>query len=776
MLFCDVAGSTALAEQFDREDWADIMNEAFGYFNDPVYRYGGTVARLMGDGILAFFGAPFAHEDDPERAVLAGLAIVDEMQPFRDQILREYSLDFNVRVGINTGPVVVGDVGSAQAGEYTAMGDAVNMAARMEHTAQPGTVQIGSDTYRLVAPLFDFEPLGGIEVKGKSAPVPAYRAIRPKEHPGSLRGIEGLHSPLIGRDEEFQKLRQAIEEVREGRGQIVFLTGDAGLGKSRLIEELRVEWDQIKGDESSLGHGSWTVSRGLSYESTRPYGLFMQRVREILGIEEDTPREMIQDSIAEAVASYPDDGHRETVTRAVESLLAIRSQSNGTGVDGEALKREMYEAVLQVWRQMAAQEAIVMVFDDLHWADPASVDLLIHLFQLVDDSPILYICAMRPERQSPGWKIKQAAESNYPHRYTEIGLTPLTSEESDALVDNLLHISDLPPYIHQLILEKTDGNPFFVEEVVRTLIDSGTIVQDEDGKHWHAVSDIRDIAIPDSLQALLLARIDRLEKNARYTLQLASVIGRTFYYHVLQVVSDAAAELDKHLNSLQQFDLIREAARVPELEYVFRHELTREAAYNSILRRRCRIFHRWVAEAMETLYADRLQEQAHRLAYHFHQAGSDEPALKYYAMAGDAAARMYANAEATMHYSSAIDIAGRIEVTNEQVTDLHINRGWALHAEGRFDEAIANYQALEELGKEKNDLHMELAALIPQATIYSTFTVRFDPEQAYSLSNRTLSLAQELKDPRAEARALWNLMLVEIYSISPPEKALACLW
>jgi class 3 adenylate cyclase len=269
VLFCDVAGSTALAEQFDREDWADIMNEAFGYFNDPVYRYGGTVARLMGDGILAFFGAPFAHEDDPERAVLAGLAIVDEMQPFRDQILREYSLDFNVRVGINTGPVVVGDVGSAQAGEYTAMGDAVNMAARMEHTAQPGTVQIGSDTYRLVAPLFDFEPLGGIEVKGKSAPVPAYRAIRPKEHPGSLRGIEGLHSPLIGRDEEFQKLRQAIEEVREGRGQIVFLTGDAGLGKSRLIEELRVEWDQIKGDESSLGHGSWTVSRGLSYESGR---------------------------------------------------------------------------------------------------------------------------------------------------------------------------------------------------------------------------------------------------------------------------------------------------------------------------------------------------------------------------------------------------------------------------------------------------------------------------------------------------------------------------
>ena len=259
VLFCDVAGSTAMAEQLDPEEWAEIMNEAFEFLTAPVNRYGGTVARLMGDAILAFFGAPSAHEDDPQRAVLAGLDIVDGIGSFREGTERDYGLDFNVRVGINTGPVVVGDIGSAQAGEYTAMGDAVNLAARMEQTAQPGSVQVSEDTYKLIAPLFDFEPLGGIEVKGKSEPMLAYRVLGRKAEPGRLRGIEGLSAPLIGRDSEIESLRRVITEVQEGRGQIVCLLGEAGLGKSRLIEELRAEWLEVTNNEAS-----WIESRGIS--------------------------------------------------------------------------------------------------------------------------------------------------------------------------------------------------------------------------------------------------------------------------------------------------------------------------------------------------------------------------------------------------------------------------------------------------------------------------------------------------------------------------------
>ena len=272
VLFCDVAGSTAMAEQLDPEEWAEIMNEAFEYMTGPVNRYEGTVARLMGDAILAFFGAPNAHEDDPERAILAGLDIVNSIGPFRDEIQQDYGLDFNVRVGINTGPVVVGDVGSEMGGEYTAMGDAVNLAARMEQTATPGTVQVAGDTHRYAAPLFDFESLGGIEVKGATEPVPAYKVRGRKSDPGSLRGIEGLSAPLIGREDETDRLKRAVAEVREGRGQIVCLIGEAGLGKSRLIEELHSEWAGDDVADTEL----WMEHRGISYDTTRPYSLFVQ--------------------------------------------------------------------------------------------------------------------------------------------------------------------------------------------------------------------------------------------------------------------------------------------------------------------------------------------------------------------------------------------------------------------------------------------------------------------------------------------------------------------
>ena len=229
VLFCDVAGSTAMAEQLNPEDWAEIMNDAFQYMTGPIERYEGTVARLMGDAILAFFGAPVAHEDHPQRAVLAGLDIVEGVDAFREEITKEYGLDFNVRVGINTGPVVVGEVGSESAGEYTAMGDAVNLAARMEQSAEPGTVLVAENTYSLIEPLFDFEPLRPIEVKGKAEPVAAFRVKGPKSEPGRVRGIAGLSAPIVGRDNELDTLRRIVSELIEGRGQIVCVIGEPGL-------------------------------------------------------------------------------------------------------------------------------------------------------------------------------------------------------------------------------------------------------------------------------------------------------------------------------------------------------------------------------------------------------------------------------------------------------------------------------------------------------------------------------------------------------------------
>ncbi len=295
MLFCDVQGSTQAAEQLDPEEWADIMNGAFSRLIEPVYKYEGTLARLMGDAILAFFGAPIGHEDDPQRAALAALDILRDVEPYRAEVKSKWGIDFNVRIGINTGLVVVGEVGSDLRVEYTALGDAVNLAARMEQTAEAGTIQISGDTHRLIAPLFDFEPLGGIEVRGKADPVDTFRVLGAKAAPGSLRGIEGLDSPLIGRDADLESLRETVNQLMMGNGQMVSIMGEAGLGKSRLLAELRralvtdghVAFRQGSSSEATSGGMEsklgWYEGRSYSYETSTPYAPFIGLSRNLGG-------------------------------------------------------------------------------------------------------------------------------------------------------------------------------------------------------------------------------------------------------------------------------------------------------------------------------------------------------------------------------------------------------------------------------------------------------------------------------------------------------------
>jgi class 3 adenylate cyclase/tetratricopeptide (TPR) repeat protein len=764
ILFCDVKGSTAMAEKLDPEEWAEIMNGAFERLITPVYRYEGTVARLMGDAILAFFGAPIAHEDDPQRAALAGLGIVEGIQPYREQIKRERGLDFNVRVGINTGLVVVGEVGSDLRVEYTVMGDAVNLAARMEQTAQPGTVQISGHTHKLIAPLFEFVSLGGIEVKGKAEPVPAYQVLRPKASPGRLRGIEGLNAPLIGRDKELQTLKRVVDEARQGRGQIVCLVGEAGLGKSRLAGEMRVLWEAAARSTGQPAH--WNESRGVSYDMTRPYGQFQTHIHHLCGAQETDSPETVREKIARFVGGLPVE-RRERARRAFEAILSIEKEPDHGGLEGEAFKRELFEVMTETWREWAATAPGVMVFDDLHWADPASVELLQHLFQLAAEAPILFLCAFRPDRQASSWPVKQKAETDHAPHFTEIVLSPLSTEDSGLLVNSLLAISDLPPKLRESILQKSEGNPFFVEEVVRMLIDNGAVVRDADASgqlHWRAATDVDALrlSIPGNLQALLLARIDRLEEDARRTLQLAAVIGRSFYYRVLKLISDAANELDQQLGALQKAELIREAASQPELEYIFRHALTQEAAYSSILLKRRREFHRRVGETLEQLFGDRLEEHASLLAHHFYEAG-DARAQQYYTLAGDAAARLYANTEAAAHYTRALEVARRGEASAGQLSHLYLSRGGALELNAMYAEALAGYDEMEKVAVERNDRQMVFSALMARSKLYATPSPVQNSALARAVLEQALSLARDLNDRAAECRVLWNLMLVIVW-------------
>jgi class 3 adenylate cyclase len=669
VLFADVVNSTGLAEKLDPEDWTEIMNQAFPCMTTPIRRYGGTVARLMGDGLLALFGAPVAHEDDPQRAVFAALDMLDAVKAFAAIAKRDHGIEFEIRVGINTGPVVVGDVGSNSIAEYTVMGDTVNVAARMQQTAMPGTIQLSGETQRLVAGEADTVSLGAVELKGKAEAVMTYRVTGRKADPDRSRGLDAGSSTLIGRDAQLRELTNAVDEVRQGRGQIVCLIGEAGLGKTRLLDELKSYWSQIGEDP-----GRWEEMRGLPYDTGRPFGLFQSYARKMFGVElDDTP-----EAIDRKVHSTLDPLNRappEAVglcSIAMQRIIAAKSVDDRFGFTSEAIRQDIFDLMEPAFRQNSQSGPTVLIVDDLQWADPASAELIVRLMGIVEDAPLLIVSAFRPERQSPAWQTKVRAETDFPHRYREIALHPLDTADSEALLSSLLRITDLPADVHELILRKADGNPYFVEEIVRSLTEQGVVLAEDGQRRWRSGAQVTDLAIPDSLQALLMARIDRLGDEAKSTLQMASVIGRAFYYRILQAISDSAMALDKDLRALERVELLKEAGRQPELEYIFKHELARDAAYATILNRKRREFHLRVARAMETIFAGHIEEHAHRLAQHFEMAREDGAALTYYTMAGETAASIGAVAEAVTNFSKALVIAERQGAPAETIARLEM--------------------------------------------------------------------------------------------------------
>ncbi|MCP4167085.1 MAG: AAA family ATPase [Chloroflexi bacterium] len=764
MLFCDVKGSTAAAEQLDPEDWTEIINGVFERMIRPVRKYDGTIARLMGDSVLAFFGAPVAHEDDPQRAVLAGLAIVAEVKPYCKEMRQRWGVDFDVRVGINTGLVVVGKVGTDNHVEYTALGDAINLAARMEQTAAPGTVQIAEETYQRVAPFFEIQDLGGIEVKGKSKPIRSFRVLKATDTLARSQRIAGRVSPLIGREREFEQLTSAIQELNSGKGGILFVSGEAGLGKSRLLDELRREMAE------SDSEFRWFQATSLSYESSQPYHLILRLLRQVSGISEADSAEDISHKM-DLVLTHIPEAKREQTRRVLQALFGMVDREGRPRLEGETFKAQLYVSMQAFWQAWSTKHATVLVFDDLHWSDTASIALLSHLFALATDTPLLFLCAMRVDRDSSAWVLKTETDSRFPHLYDEITLQPLSQPESVTMMEGLLEVADLPERLRIRILDRTAGNPLFVEEIVQALIENGTLFWDDPEKRW-IVRDERDgIDIPDNLHSLLVSRIDRLPDAARSILQIASVVGRSFFYRVLERVLGQNDQLDQQLLSLQRVDLIRETGRRPEKEYVFRHALVHEAAYKTILRRQRLLYHQQVGEAIETIFCDQLDNHASVLAGHFSRAGDTPRAMKYHTQAGDSAFRLFANVEAEEHYSLALKVAAQGEPTTEQLIHLYSRQGRALELAARIDEAAGVYSNMEQEARTLGSGEMELAALIALGTLYCTPTSLLDPDRGEALSESALALARALGDRKAEAKIFWNLLNMNRLS-NRPENAL----
>ncbi len=652
VLLCDVVGSTALAEQLDPETWTEIMNEAFEYLTEPIDRYGGTVAQLMGDAIMAFFGAPVAHEDDPERAVQAGLAIHANLTDFRETLQRERGLDFNVRVGINTGLVVIGKIGTELHEEYAALGDAVNLAARMEQTARPGTVQVSEHTSKLVANKFEFEEVGAIAIEGgEKAQVTGYRVLGHKAEIGPTRGLAGygIVSPLVGRDSEFAAARAAIEQLMNGQGGILSIVGEAGIGKSRLVDELQRYCAPLQ--------LTWLSGHTLSYGQNISYRPFQDILRKFSGIRQGDDETLAWTKLERAIRDlFPEEDPgilpylAVLMTLEPKGALAERVRY----LDGEAMWDQILAASRRFFERLAEKQPLVLVFEDLHWMDASSVRLLEHLLPLAERANLLFCGVSRPGQEPAAAQLRPIAMEDHSESYTEIMLSPLSGADSAQLVGNLLEIDYLSARTREMIVQKADGNPFFLEEIIRDLIEQGAIVQDATSRRWRATSQVESITIPNTIQGVLTARIDRLDEGVKRVLRAAAVIGRSFHIRVLRVVMDAEQALERQLAILQTAELIDVKRRLPELEYVFKHALAQEATYQSILLQKRREIHARVGRAIESLNANRLEEFYSLLAYHYAQAEVWELAQDYLLKAGDQAGQVAADAEAVTHYRQAL--------------------------------------------------------------------------------------------------------------------------
>jgi DNA-binding SARP family transcriptional activator/regulation of enolase protein 1 (concanavalin A-like superfamily) len=632
-LHAEVHRAAALLDEVGPEEWTKAMAHVLNTVEAQIQRYGGEVIQRREEGVVALFGVPSAHEDDPERGVLAALGMQERTQDVPE-----------LRIGVDSGEVLVTYAGDRR----QVIGRALTLARRASVAAGPGVVLVGENAYRLVRPLFEWDAPEGQATRGMVRPS-ARKALV-----GKGRGIEGLSSPLVGRDEELGALRKAVDDLKRGVGGIVILTGEAGIGKSRLMAEVRKQ--VTAAHHVSRFTPQWIEGRCLSYAANVAYHLWLDVLRDLLGLTQDASPSTVRDALQERVqALYPDgcDDVYPYLARLLSLPLEDRYETLRS-LQGESLRAEVFYAVEALTERTARQRPLVVVCEDLHWADATSLALLERVLPLVERVPLLLLCVFRPETEHPCWRIKETAARQYRHRHVDLWLDSLTADESAALVGNLLRAEDLPGPLGTAILERAQGNPLYAEEILRTLIGDGTIAHDEATGGWRVTREAAKVALPDTLHGLLAARIDRLLPQAKGTLQRASVIGRIFTYPLLAEISPQGTDLPALLLTLERAQLIRERAQIPEREYIFEHVLTQEAAYEGLLKGERRTHHREAAEALERLYAERVEEQLGLLAHHWERAKVPERAVEFLLRAGEQARLAYANEEAIDYYRRAL--------------------------------------------------------------------------------------------------------------------------
>ena len=641
VLFADLADSTALAERVDAEEMHALMDRAFQLILAEVHRYEGTVNQFTGDGVMALFGAPVALEDAPRRAVTTALAIQKALGPLDADVEERHGRPFRMRIGINSGPVVVGRIGDDLRMDYTAVGDTTNLAARLEQSAAAGEVLISDATRRGVEGFFDLEAREPLRLKGKSEPVQAFAVAAERDVSQRIEAVpEGELTPYVGRDRELDTLRAAFASASEGRGQVVFLVGEAGLGKSRLLHEFRRSL-------ANVPHG-WFEARCASYARTTAFHAIADGLRRRVGIDD---RDDEAAALAKLTAFEQEQGgDLDGALPYLRRLLSLPSGDPSVdAMDAIVRRSETAGALPACFLRAARHEPLVMVIEDLHWIDTASEEFLGFLADSLPAMPVLLVLTHRPGYEQP------FGDRSY---HVRIPLQALSEGQMAQMVGGVLDSEDLPGELRELIARKAEGNPLFVEELTRSLLEEGVLAVKQGRVSLQR--ELASISVPDRIQDVLAARLDRLPEEPKRAIQIASIIGREFALRLLARITEAGSRLEGIVGELRALELIYEKAAHPELAYMFKHALTHDVAYESMLVQRRKALHRIVGSAIEELYADRLPEHYEAMAHHFTEAEDWEQALRYHELASEKAEQAYANHAAIEQAQEALSIADRL--------------------------------------------------------------------------------------------------------------------
>ena len=687
-LFSDLSGYTSMTEKLDPEEVKEIMGQIFDRVKVVVSKYEGFIEKFAGDGVLALFGVPKAHEDDPIRAIRAAQeihAFVEDLSP-RYQVNVGRSL--SMHSGINTGLVVTADV-NPEKGTHGVTGEAINVAARLSGLAEAQDILVGPDTFRASQNHFTFEDLKPTKVKGKSEHISIYKLLSENTQAARVGREMQVSSEMVGRDQELATLELHILKAVNGQGSVVNVFGEPGVGKSRLLAELRQR--DVISRVSFLEGRSISIGKNLSFHPI--IDLFKQWAR----IKEDDTQAEAFNKLETAIRRVCGDEADEVfpfVATFMGMKLSGKHSQRVEGMEGEALEKLILKNVRELLIRSSELIPIVIVMEDLHWADTTSLELLEALFRLTQAHRVVFINVFRPGYwQGDDRKIETLPEWLPDADFAEIAIKPLDRQSGEALVNNILQVKGLRFAVKQLIVDRAGGNPFFMEEVVRSLIDEGAIVQTNGV--LEVTEKIDHVVIPTTINDVLIARIDRLEGQTRDLVKVASVIGRSFFYKILKEVAASIEGIDERLEYLKDAQFIRDRMRMEELEYLFKHALAQEAAYESTLIQQRKVLHLKVAKSIEKIFRERLYEFYGMLAYHYSNGQDHEKAEEYMVKAGEEALRSSASSEALHYFQEALHLyltkCGR-DADQEKITFCQKKIALALYNKANWAEAVEYFE------------------------------------------------------------------------------------